>query len=206
MSLLESSVSVCDDSSDEGECEQHGVEEEWYNADGADAGERAGHEQLCSIGQQALYATGGGVQQAGTAPRVDVVLLRDASGNVADREYGDGVIGGAEVGERDQSAYAPFCAVTRFDTRCDTVDDIFQPSVMTDECEDSSCQHGDEYEFAHAHDAVERTGYPSHQVITAVQHTGDTGEGTSDDEDDEYVHAACSADKHSKVWDEFGDW
>ena len=183
----------------DGEAEECGIEEIGYDADGADAGKAGGHEQLCAVGQDALYAATGGIQEAGAAARVDVELLRYALGDIADGEDSNGVIGRADIGEGYESADAPFGAGATFDMPRHSVDDEVQTTDITEDGEDTAREHGDEDEFAHAHDTLRGAADPSHQVITAVEDAREAGEDISGREDDQHIDAAGCADKDGEV-------
>lgn len=60
---------------------------------GTDAGYSAGDEELGSVWQQSLYATGESVEQAGTFAFVYAVFLGNVIGQSAGSENGDGVVG-----------------------------------------------------------------------------------------------------------------
>ena len=71
-------------------------------------GQARGHEQLGSVGDDALDEAGEGVKNTGGLARVELILLADVAGQGAGGEDGDGVVGRAEVGQTHQGGYAQF--------------------------------------------------------------------------------------------------
>ena len=188
-----------DDGDDDGEAEEGGIEEIRDDADGADAGKAGGHEQLGAVRQDALHTAAGGIQEAGAAARVDVELLRYALGDIADGEDSDGVIRCTDIGEGDESADTPFGAGATFDMPRHTVDDEVQATDIAEDSEDTAREHGDEDEFAHAHDTLRSAADPTHQVVTAVDDAREAGEDIARREHDQDVDAASGADKDREV-------
>ena len=199
MNILSISFALEKNGNNDGEAEEGGIEEIGYDADGADAGKAGCHEQLCAVRQDALYAATGGIQEAGAAARVDVELLRYALGDIADGEDSNGVIGRAYIGEGYESADTPFGTCAAFDMPRHTVDDEVQAADIAEDSEDTSGEHGDKDEFAHAHDTLRSAADPAHEVVTAVENTREAGEDIARREDDQHVDAASCADKDREV-------
>ena len=124
-------------------------------------------------------------------------------GDVAYREDGYGVIGGTDIGKSHQAAYTPFSTGAGLDAAHDKIDHKIQSSVIADKGENASGEHGDEDEFAHSHYSAKGRSNPSHEVITAVQHTGDTGEYITQSEHHEHVNTYCGADQHGEIGHHF---
>ena len=138
MDLMSAGRGTEDDSDDDGEGEERRVEEPGHDGHGRDTGETGSHEQLCTVGQDTLDTAAGGVQQRCGASRVDMELLCYPLGDVADREDGDGVIGGTDVSKRHQRADAPFGTGTGLDAPRDGGADKLQSAVMPDQGKDAT--------------------------------------------------------------------
>ena len=190
---------------EDGEAEEGGVEEIGDDGQGGDAGKAARHEQLGTVGQNALHAATGGIQQTRTPARVDVELLRDALGDIADGEDSDCVIRRAYIRECDESAYTPFGAGAALDMPCHPVDDKIESADKTEDSEDTAREHGDKDQFAHAHDALRGAADPAHEIVTAIEDAREAGENVSGRENNQDVDAAGRADKDCEVWQHFDE-
>ena len=67
------------------------------NLQGSDPGSGSGVQQLCTIGQDALNHRGEDVQQGGSAPGINAVLLTDLLGDGAGHDDGDCVVGRSHI-------------------------------------------------------------------------------------------------------------
>ena len=191
---------------DEGEgrdAHDKGIEEVGDDGKGGDAGKGRAHEELGTIGEDALDDAGGGVEEAGGAGARDAVFLRDAAGDVADGDDGDGVIGGAEVGEGCHEGDAGFSAPAPTDAGGEVADDVVEAAVVADEFEHAGGEEGDDDELAHAGHALSHGADPVHEGAGGA----DEGDGScgkeSEDEDFHDVHAAEGGAEDEEVGEDF---
>ena len=71
------------------------------DADGWNAGKSGGYQHLRSVGDDSLHEAWEGVQYAGCFPAVQVEAEGDVLGYGAGGDDGNGVVGGAEIGDAD---------------------------------------------------------------------------------------------------------
>lgn len=176
-----------------------GIVEVADDVERGDGGEAGGHEELCAVGDEALGKAAEGVEQRGAHAAVYAVAVGNVAGYGAHGDEGDGVVGGAEVGQDDEQGDGGLGTALAADAAGEHADEPVDAAIVAYEGEHAAGEEGDDDEFAHAHDALAHGAHPAHEVEAATGHADNAGQHDTDEEHDEHVHAHDGEDEHGKV-------
>lgn len=194
---------IAEEDAEQGEeSHDHGVKEVGDDAGGRDGGKAGGHQHLCSIGDEALCKATEGVEETGTLATIDPKAGGNIVGNGAGGHDGDGIVGGAYIGEHDKGGNGQFGSTFALDTAGELLHDVVDAAIVADEFEHTPCQQGDDDEFAHAHDAFAHGVQPTEEIVTAEADAHDAREGETNGEYQHDIHAAQGGDEYYQVGDD----
>ena len=125
----------------------------------------------------------------------------DVLGYGAGGDDGNGVVGGAEIGDADQGGDAEFGSPLAADVAGQPGDDEVDAAVVADGLEHASGQQGDDDELAHAGDARSHGSEPVEEGGTGI----DTDNSSREDAQQQYQHDVDTCYGRAQH-DEVGDY
>ena len=126
----------------------------------------------------------------------------DVLGYGAGGDDGNGVVGGAEIGDADQGGDAEFGSPLAADVAGQPGDDEVDAAVVADGLEHASGQQGDDDELAHAGDARSHGSEPVEEGGAGI----DTDNSSREDAQQQYQHdvdTCYGRAQHDEVGDYF---
>ena len=163
-------------------------------------GESRRHKQLRSIGYETLQDARTGVEYACHLAVVESKLLRDALGNATSRDYSYGIVGCADIYYGDERRYNAFGATFAMDMSGDLCYDVVDTTIVAHQFEHASCEHSDDDEFAHTHNAVTHRVKPVEHAHATTNYADDACEYYTYSEHEQHVESGNGCSKNGYIW------